>query len=60
MEWKPIETAPRDGTPVDLWNKAGFREVDVWWCLEDQCWSSVNDDSAYSHWMPPPHPPIFD
>ncbi len=24
MDWQPIETAPRDGTPVFLW-KNGFR-----------------------------------
>ena len=57
IRWKPIETAPRDGTPVDLWHKSGFRQTDTWWDADDQCWSSVNDDSDFSHWMPTPQPP---
>jgi len=58
--WKQIETAPRDGTPVDLWNTAGFRETEVWWDSEDECWTSCNDDKAYSHWMDVPKPPGFE
>jgi hypothetical protein len=55
--WQPIETAPRDGTPVDLWHKIGFRQTDTWWDANDECWSSVNDDSDFSHWMPTPKAP---
>jgi hypothetical protein len=59
MSWQPISTAPRDGTPVDLWHKHGFRETEVWWA--DDCWSSCNEDDAYTHWMPlPPHPLLPD
>ena len=54
-EWKPIETAPRDGTPVDLWHKLGFRVVETWW--DDDCWSCVMDDDDFTHWMPIPDPP---
>lgn len=55
--WLPIETAPRDGTPVDLWHRAGFRIVDTWWDGTDLCWSCVMDDSAFSHWRPVPEGP---
>lgn len=56
-EWQPIGTAPRDGTPVDLWHKAGFRQTETWWDADDECWSSANDDSDFTHWMPLPPPP---
>ena len=40
-EWHPIETAPRDGTPIDLWvqpyNGRCHRRVDMWW-LKSQKW----------------------
>lgn len=42
MSWKPIETAPKDGTPIDVWcvspdeidfrpSQGGIRFTDVWW-----------------------------
>jgi hypothetical protein len=56
-EWKSIESAPRDGTLVDLWHRVGFRATEVWWDKDDRCWSNCSDDSDYSHWMPLPDPP---
>ena len=35
MTWQPIETAPRDGTVIDLWmvteERKGFRIPDAYW-----------------------------
>lgn len=41
MNWQPIETAPKDGTRVDLWmhdvdHPAGYRMADARW--EDDRW----------------------
>lgn len=44
-DWQPIETAPKDGTPVDLWMKSGGRLTNVLWVsvvpaeiLHNDCW----------------------
>lgn len=29
--WRPIETAPRDGRPIDLWHGSGYRVADAQW-----------------------------
>ena len=62
---RPIKTAPRDGTPVDLWiesDRGGYR-------LENHCfingsWRDENGlpfgnpvTSSATHWMPLPEPP---
>jgi hypothetical protein len=55
MSWNSIETAPRDGTPVDLWHKGGFRMIDCWW-TDDDCWSCALNDDDFTHWMLPTSP----
>lgn len=70
--WLPIDTAPQDGTDVDLW--AGVRWPDSWWG------DGIDDDGAHrpgwntscgglgnqgfmlpgdaaTHWRPRPPPP---
>lgn len=43
--WMPIETAPKDGTPVDLWCKRSWsppetheRSADMYWCTTHNRW----------------------
>jgi hypothetical protein len=59
-EWQPLSTAPRDGTPVDLWHKKGFRITETWWDKADAIWSCVMSDVDFTHWMPLPKPPHAD
>ena len=53
--WLLLDSVPRDGTPVDMWHKDGFRMKEVWWA--DDIWSCVMDDDSFTYWMPIPEPP---
>lgn len=71
--WQPIESAPKDGTPVDLWyphpetaSKPGSRQPNAWW--SGRAWWADNWDydgaagevgfcGEPTHWMPLPTPP---
>ena len=71
MEWQPIETAPKDGTDVDLWvtTPTGFagRVPDCHWhCGEwlrkgkydEAIWVPVESEGwKVTHWMARPTPP---
>lgn len=57
--WRPIETAPKDGTDVlVLWDRGGTMQVASCW---EGTWTDANDDelivSPPTHWMPLPEPP---
>lgn len=70
MVWEPIETAPRDGSPIllyvvkvaDEYTRAvgqydGWRNIDVgYWELGLNDWHTVHSGEP-THWMPLPPAP---
>jgi hypothetical protein len=65
MEWRPIDTAPKDGTEIILgspnfvtcgkWDNSGFFELNVeFW--ESEAFGPPEQLNA-THWMPLPHRP---
>lgn len=66
-QWRPIETAPKDGTRVDLWQQghrvtdAFWDEGEEWWCIDslysdgEPCPLAVSPEPT--HWRPLPAPP---
>lgn len=74
MNWQPIETAPKDGTEIDVWLDIhaspssfgwadAFRETEVYY--KDGKWFHRQNGkelelyAAYiTHWMPIPEPPV--
>lgn len=60
MEWRPIESAPKDGTRVLVWRRReqGYDHVrmGVDWC-KNGVWQKSRRDMHPTHWMPLPPPP---
>lgn len=69
-QWRPIETAPKDGTQfLAAVYAQNIKDRTAWWeihilCLDDET-GHIHDDYergwdlvAYSHWMPLPLPPL--
>lgn len=71
-EWQKIETAPKDGTKVDLWAKCWRayndsweyqRFPDCWWYVPGHeanrrpHWQGLGDGWCPTHWQPLPEPP---
>jgi len=76
MEWKSIETAPKDGTAVlvypPIWNgrtvsvahwnddRYSKRPRPYWKRDDDHNRTTVSRDKPPTHWMPLPPPPEVD
>jgi hypothetical protein len=57
MEWQPIETAPKDGTPVILLPYGEVEDLFVsFWMESDDRWAN-NEWSKITHWAHLPPPP---
>ena len=50
--WQPIETAPRDGTVIDLWVD-GRRETDASWSFSRNAAGEAIADPAWDGWESP-------
>ena len=70
-EWQPIETAPKDGTPIIVWGPDiscpcdGYYPRSCWWSQEGHgVWvvretandATYLDPAALTHWQPLPEP----
>jgi hypothetical protein len=45
--WQSMDTAPKDGTIIDLWHSRYGRLCDVWW---DDAWVTAAEDNFFTHW----------
>lgn len=52
-QWKPIETAPTDGTRLMLWDAVSGRPVFGSWRI-----GSAHDQGPMTHWAPEPSMPM--
>lgn len=63
MEWRPIETAPKDGTELiasRFWGDGSVVAIMHWLPLDgDGFWDSDGWDADWepTHWIPLPPPP---
>ena len=63
-EWKPIETAPKDGTDVLAYVPETDQQFVIYWHQHDKCWAYAVCElgTIYcipTHWMPLPQPPLL-
>lgn len=58
-DWRPIETAPKDGTDILIWSRAG-REIGKY-LAGREAWLGHGDNGSGwrtpTHWQPLPEPP---
>lgn len=53
-KWQPIETAPRDGTPIDVYGQ-GRRICDVFWSFSVNAETGAPINSVYDGWVQEGH-----
>ena len=66
-DWQPIETAPRDGTPIRLRSPSYAPAQPLWWDKKKRRWATWTfavarriegwwdeEEEAPTHWMPIP------
>ena len=63
-QWQPIETAPKDGTLIDVWDSHhNCRITDVFWSRYKNHWDIMVGSqynvyiNIFTHWMSLPKPP---
>jgi hypothetical protein len=56
-EWKPIETAPRDGSDVLIWCYTGEIGIAHFDYATFAWWHNLCEYPDPTHWMPLPPPP---
>jgi len=63
-EWRPIETAPKDGSDIIVYRPKHdgtyIPQVGIdWWMTKGirPCWGKSRADCQPTHWMPLPEPP---
>lgn len=54
-EWRPIESAPKDGTPVLL--LAGVTKNVGWWAVDKWSYGGGRWGNDVTHWLPLPPAP---
>jgi hypothetical protein len=55
--WKPIDTAPKDGTVIDLHHSKHGRIRSMYWDTDDEFWIAEDEDKFLTHWISLPPPP---
>ena len=53
--WRPIETAPKDGSLV--WGFSSYEKIPYACCWDEGKWISEEYDVHPTHWQPLPPPP---
>lgn len=61
-EWLPIETAPKDGTHILLWQRSQENQIYEGWYACLALWEGWQDswdsEPEPTHWQPLPKPPV--
>jgi hypothetical protein len=64
MIWQPIETAPKDGTPIlvaiaggEYHSRQVYYEAGKWVVAKTRNGTIIALDKEPTHWMPTPEPP---